>query len=129
MPGAFSLLHPLIRRDIQLIPVTLSLGHDDGVKSRHLSVTIELPAVPRSGERIRAGGRGSYLTVDQVLWDERDVTAILDPVRTPEHQLPDLLDNGWRVLSEWASVPAVVPARELERSTRVRSRAQLRVRS
>jgi hypothetical protein len=64
-----------------------------------------------------------------VLWDERDVTAILDPVSALEHRLTDLLDRGWRVLSESPPVPAVAPDREIERSTRVRGRAQLRVRS
>lgn len=126
---ALGLLRRMLRRHTQLVPVTLSVGHDDGVRSRHLGVTVKLPAVPRAGELVRAGGVGSYLIVERLLWDERGVTAILDPVSAPEHRLTDLLDRGWRVLSEWPSVPADAPARELERSTRVRSRAQLRVRS
>jgi hypothetical protein len=109
-----------LRRDDAMVSVALSVNHDDGRRTRHLGARVRLPSVPRAGELVRAGGVGSYLLVDRVLWDEGGVMVILDAVSEHEHALADLRSRGWQVRSEWSSTTPSIPARASEHDTRRR---------
>jgi hypothetical protein len=86
-----------------MVSVTLRLYHDDGARSRHLRAKLELPGVPRKGERIRAGDVGSYFAIEEVFWDDRTVDLVLGWIAEHDQPLGELLAHGWTEVSTWPS--------------------------
>jgi hypothetical protein len=103
------------------------MRHDDGTRSRELAATVHLPAIPRVGDRVRAGRAGSYFSVERVLFDDADdPMLVLADTTDRDTTYSELLLNGWRLIYEARSIPRDTSAKTPRNTRREETRSRRR---